>query len=81
MVQWLSLSCVLGLPLMAFHMATGQYLRASVLDMWRVAPIFQVRQMMVVLIQMHNLKQMQIQQIHNVTSAWQRAFLQSDEYR
>lgn len=41
-IQFLILSCIIGIPLFTFHMSIGQYLNAGIIDMWKISPIFQV---------------------------------------
>lgn len=43
LVQWVILSFVIGLPLMTFHSSIGQAIGGSVIDMWVISPIFQVK--------------------------------------
>lgn len=41
-LQFLILSLILGVPLLAFHAALGQTLGAGPVDMWKISPLFQV---------------------------------------
>lgn len=41
-LQFLMLSLLLGVPLLAFHAALGQTLGAGPVDMWKISPLFQV---------------------------------------
>ncbi|KAK6637041.1 hypothetical protein RUM43_010715 [Polyplax serrata] len=40
-IQFLILSLILGIPLLAFHAALGQTLGAGPVDMWKISPLFQ----------------------------------------
>ena len=43
LVQFLLLSLLLGIPMMAFYICLGQFLGSGTVDMWRISPIFQVK--------------------------------------
>ena len=45
LIQFLLLSLIFGIPLLAMFASLGQYLGSGLIDMWRISPIFLVREL------------------------------------
>jgi len=44
LIQFLLLSLIFGIPLLTLFASLGQYLGSGLIDMWRISPIFLVRE-------------------------------------